>query len=301
MITYEILEDNIKFIKKGDGIVKIGFILRLTTTNAPVAYHFHNFKYDNEWTIPYFDYTGCGIVTVHETENMKELFRVIIPEHFNVKSKSQNIIAIGLNKTGTSSLNKDLVELGYSLFPEPIGHQFLFPDICRNDYHSTLSSIENPRYNLYQDLPTSLPNVYKEIYKYRPDDIYILTIRENEDKFVSSCLKFYEHHFKINDFKMFNHSQKFHYNYYYVDNITLYNLHYTFFNLWGINNTDNLEQKLKEVYNKHNNDVIEFFKTKPNSNFIVIDVSKKGELKKLTNWLNIKNDKQDFSWENKSK
>jgi hypothetical protein len=52
MITYEILENNIKFIKKGDGIVKIGFILRLTTTNAPVAYHFHNFKYDNEWTIP---------------------------------------------------------------------------------------------------------------------------------------------------------------------------------------------------------------------------------------------------------
>lgn len=301
MITYEILNDGIKFINLGNKPIKIGFILRLLTTNAPVQYHFHNFKYQNEWTIPYFDYTGCGIITVHETEHMTEIFRVIIPKEFSKKSKSQNILAIGLNKTGTSSLNKDLVNLGYKLFPESIGHQYLFPDVYRGDIHSTISSLENPRYNLHQDLPTSLPNLYKEIFKFRPDDVYILTIRESEDKFVSSCLKFYEQYFKIGDINKFNHEQKYHYNYYYVDNITLYGLHYGFFETWGIKNTTNLEQKLKDVYNKHNDDVIKFFEKEKKSNFIIIDVSKKGELKKLTNWLGIENDKQDFSWENKSK
>jgi hypothetical protein len=163
MITYEILDDDIKFINLGKEPVRIGMILRLLTTNAPVQCHFHNFEYQNEWTIPYFDYTGCGIITVHEAESSREIFRVMIPREFSKKSKGKNVIAIGLNKTGTTSLNRDLVNLGYNLFPELIGHQYLFPDVYRGDFHSTISSIENPRYNLHQDLPTSLPNVYKKI------------------------------------------------------------------------------------------------------------------------------------------
>jgi len=301
MITYKILDDGIKFINLGTEPVRIGMILRLLTTNAPVQCHFHNFKHQNEWTIPYFDYTGCGIITVHEAESSREIFRVVIPREFSKKPKGQNVIAIGLNKTGTSSLNKDLVNLGYNLFPELIGHQYLFPDVYRGDFHSTISSIENPRYNFHQDLPTSLPNVYKKIFKHRPDDIYVLTVRESEDKFVSSCLKFYDHYFKIGEISKFDHSQEVHHNYFYIDNITLCGLPYGFFELWGIKNTKNLEQKLKDVYNKHNEDVIKFFERERGSNFIVIDVSKVGELKKLTNWLGIKNDKQDFSWENKSK
>jgi hypothetical protein len=46
---------------------------------------------------------------------------------------------------------------------------------------------------------------------------------------------------------------------------------------------------------------IKFFREKNFSNFVVIDMSRKDELKRFTNWLGIKNNKQDFSWENKSK
>jgi hypothetical protein len=157
MITYEILDDRIKFINLGTEPIKIGMILRLLTTNAPVQYHFHNFKYQNEWTIPYFDYTGCGIVTVHEAESTREIFRVMIPKNLTNKSKGNNIICIGLNKTGTSSLTKDVVDLGYKHCPERIAHQFIFPDVYQKDFNSTFSLINNPRYNFFEDVPFSLP------------------------------------------------------------------------------------------------------------------------------------------------
>jgi hypothetical protein len=89
MITYEILNDGIKFINLGTEPIKIGMILRLLTTNAPVQYHFHNFRYQNEWTIPYFDYTGCGIITVHEAESTKEIFRIMVPREFSKNRKAR--------------------------------------------------------------------------------------------------------------------------------------------------------------------------------------------------------------------
>jgi hypothetical protein len=46
---------------------------------------------------------------------------------------------------------------------------------------------------------------------------------------------------------------------------------------------------------------LNFSEKKNFSNFVVIDMSRKDESKRFTNWLGIKNNKQDFSWENKSK
>jgi len=310
LISYEILDDNIKFINLTDRNIKIGLILRLQGTNSPVANYFHEFKHKGEWILPFFNYNGCGVISVHENlykheetglPVMRELLRVIIPKHLTNRSNKQNLICVGLNKTGTSSLSKDIVELGYSMCPENISHQFAFPDVYHNDYHTTMSLLNNPRFNFYEDLPFSLPNVYREIYKNRTEDLYVLTIRNSVDEFVESAIKFYNNYLIHQDTKKFSHKQYYHHNYYYVDNINLCGLYYGFFELWGINNTQNIEQKLKDVYNKHNDDVIGFFDKKTNSNFMVINVSKKGELKKLTNWLGVENDKQDFSWENKSK
>jgi hypothetical protein len=310
MITYEILEDNIKFTNLTEKKIKIGFILRLRGTNAAVANYFHTFSSKNEWVIPHFDYTGCSLISVHENlykdeetglPIMRELFRVMIPQKFTKRGKTENIICVGLNKSGTSSFTKDVSELGYNLCPEKIAHQYAFPDVYQNDFNSMISLLNNPRYNLFEDVPFSLPKIYKEIYKNRPNDLYVLTIRNSVDNFIDSVLNYYEPYLSHKHINNFSHKQFFHHNYYFVDNIRLYGLHYSFFELWGLENTNNIKQKLKDLYNKHNDDVINFFESKNSSNFMVIDVSKKGELKKLTNWLNIKNNKQDFSWENKSK
>lgn len=309
LITYEILEDNIKITNISDRNIKIGLILRLQGNNAPISNYFHEFKYKGEWMIPFFDYTGCGILSVHENlykheetglPVMRELLRIIIPKHFTNKSDKQNVICIGLNKTGTSSFTKDMLDLGYSLCPENISHQYAFPDAYHENFNSTMSLLDNPRFNLYEDLPFSLPNAYKKIYEKRPNDLYVLTLRNSVDDFVESVKNYYHKYFINENINNFNHRQYYHHNYFYVDNINLCGLHYAFFESWGIQNTDNLENKLKSVYNKHKEDVINFFDSKNNKNFIVIDVSQKSELKKLTNWLNIKNDKSDFSWENKN-
>jgi hypothetical protein len=67
---------------------------------------------------------------------------------------------------------------------------------------------------------------------------------------------------------------------------------------WDIKHTDNLQQSLIEVYENHKEECFYFFKNK--SNFFVVEIEKKGELKKLTDWLDIQNQDLDFPWINKN-
>lgn len=310
IITYEVLDDGIKFINLTNRVITIGLVLRLQGTNVPVSNFFHEFKYEGEWMVPFFDYTGCSLISVHEIlytheetnlPIMRELLRVVLPKHLTHKSNKQNLICIGLNKTGTSSFTNDMVLLEYKLCPENISHQYAFPDVYHKDYNSTISLVSNPRFNLYEDLPFSLPNVYKKIYEERENDIYVLTLRNSVDDFIESVKSYYHRYLSTGNINKLNHKHYYHYNYNHTDNINLCGLHYAFFDLWGLQNTNNIETKLKDLYNKHNDDVINFFNKKNDKNFITIDVSKKNELKRLTNWLDINNEKMDFSWENKNK
>jgi len=299
-IGYEILKDGFRFFSLTDEEIEVGFIQRLITSNAPIGYHFYTFKQKGEWCIPYFDYTGCGIVTAHHVPSMREFFRVIVPNTFSQKSEKQNIISLGLNKTGTTSLKKDLVSLGYKLYPEELSHQYVFPDAYQRDYHSTFSALDNPRYNLYQDLPYSIPKIYKKIFREEKNDIYLLTVRNSTEEFVDSFMKYYEKYFQFKSRNKFNQKTRYHFNHFYVDDITLYNLHYAFFDLWGFEDFQSLEKKVGEVYTKHIDDCVDFFESKNYKNFQIINVSQNGELKKLSSWLGIKSDKEDFSWENKT-
>jgi hypothetical protein len=299
-IGYEILDGGFRFFSLTEEEIEVGFILRLITSNAPIGYHFYTFKQKGEWCIPFFDYTGCGIVTAHHVPSMREFFRVIVPNTFSEKSEKQNLISVGLNKTGTSSLKKDLVDLGYKLYPEELSHQYVFPDVYQNHFHSTFSALDNPRYNLYQDLPYSIPNMYQNIFSENKNDIYLLTVRNSTEEFVDSFIRYYDKYFQFKDRKNLNQKTRYHYNHFYVDDITLYNLHFAFFQFWGFDNLQNLENKVRDVYNKHVDGCVNFFESRNYKNFRIVNVSQKGELKKLSDWLGLKNERQDFSWENKS-
>jgi hypothetical protein len=67
---------------------------------------------------------------------------------------------------------------------------------------------------------------------------------------------------------------------------------------WNIKHTNNLQQSLVEVYENHTQECLNFFENK--SNFFVVEIEKKSELKKLTDWLGVENQDLDFPWINKN-
>jgi hypothetical protein len=67
---------------------------------------------------------------------------------------------------------------------------------------------------------------------------------------------------------------------------------------WDIKHANNLQQSLIEVYENHREECINFFENKPN--FFVVEIEKKSELKKLSDWLGVENHDLDFPWINKN-
>jgi len=287
--------DRLKIIYNGAEPIKIG-ITPILTGGGMLGSFFFTFNCFGHWIIPDVNYKGCRHISLHDLTNGKHLFNWLLPSELSKGVDKQKIIGIGLNKTGTTSLEKDLTNFGYNFPPTIHGSINIISDVYHGDYSSMYSALQNPRFDAYQDVPYSLPKVYKKIYKIRPDDLYVLTVRDNVDIWIESVINF---HGKIIKSKNINGNNDI-FQYIHGFQQTNYsNFDVPLFKLWGLKHFENLEKKLKEVYHKHNESVINFFEKKYSKNFIVIDVSKKGELKKLTDWIGIDNQKTDFSWENK--
>ena len=298
MLSFQILDKAIKFSNNTSSIVKVSIAIRLKGSLYPVFSVSREFK-SGEWWVPSFDYTGCSVVSVYDTNTSIELQRIVLPKHFYDSIDKQNVICVGLNKSGTTSFSSGLQSLGYSLYPEPVGHNTLLPDVYHRTYGSTLSALENERYNLYQDMPFSLPEFYKEIYKMRPNDIYVLTVRDSVEQFVDTCLNFYKKQFSYGDISNFDEKIFYRFTNSNVVTIHLDNLYYSQFDLWGIKSFDNIEKKLIDVYNKHVDDVVDFFDGNNIKNFKIVNVSKENELENVAKWLGRKTDEKNFPWLNK--
>lgn len=296
LFTFELtIDKRLKITYNGSDPKTIGLTLVLRN-GEKLHSHVHTFFCKNHWFEPGFDYKGCTHLQFFDIKNQKELFNWLLPSELTQGVDKQKIIGVGLNKTGTTSFEHDLQNFGYDFPPTSHGALKILGDVFHGDYYSMYSALNNPRFTAFQDIPYSLPNVYKKIYENRPNDLYVLTVRQNVDKWVNSVLNYYEWIIRGKNINgnndMYDYISGF-------EKTTYSNFNVPIFKIWGLKNLNNLEVNLRDVYNQHNNNVVDFFEKNNPKNFILIDVSKKGELQKLTNWLGIKNKKQDFTWENR--
>lgn len=298
LFKFDIVGDKYKITYLGKPPIYINFSVKLKGLSVPVQTIRHEYQTKGEWFIPSIDYTGCAILEVRNYETKQYLFDKVINPVVSKKRKEQNIICIGLNKTGTSSFSESLQKLGYRLSPEGLNFMTCAQDVLFDDLNSTFSILENERYNLYEDMPYSFPLLYEKIYERRPEDVFVLTVRNDVETWIKSVINFYpllqnktEKEWEDKSYMRYVWSNE-------KDDILLNN-QFPLFDAWGIKDTTNLESKLREIYNTHNRSAIEFFSRKK-SNFIVIDVSKKNELKRLSNWLGIETNQNDFDWVNKN-
>lgn len=289
VFKFEIVDNKYKIYFYGDGPLSVLISTKLIGINNIYDTKRHTFEAKGTWFIPNLDYRGCSFISFKNADDDSCLFDKIIDKKLSKTSKGQNVICIGLNKTGTSSFTLALENIGYKLFPEDQQFQFVSPDVYHGDYGKLFSALDNPNFNLFNDIPFSSPKVYEKIYHHRPNDIFILTVRESSDKWVKSVIKFYKGILSKKSYieTTFTNSNK----RFLIDYLT------PMYDSWKLKNNFELEIQLKETYDKHYNECLKFFCNKPN--FFVVEIEKKGELKKLLEWLNIDSDELDFPWVNK--
>jgi hypothetical protein len=296
LFSFQVVNNKYKITYWGENPLEVNISTKLIGLDSIHHTVKYTFKHSGIWFIPNLDYRGCSYISISLVENNLVLFDKLIEKKLSLTAKGQNIICVGLNKTGTTSFTNALENLGYKKFSENQQFQFISPAVYHNDYGKIFSALNNPQYNLFNDKPFSFPKIFKKIFSHRPNDIYVLTVRSSSEKWAESVMNFYN--FKSFD-NLKNPSHYVHTKF--TDNSErfLLDLLIPMIESWNVKTSKDLKTSLVQVYEKHQNECLNFFQDKPN--FYIVEIEKKGELKKFTDWLNIKNEELNFPWINKTK
>ena len=178
--------------------------------------------------------------------------------------KNQFVICVGFHKTGTSSLGAALSILNYRV--KGITYRPLIP-ILNGNYDKVLRIIRN--YDAVQDAPWF--KIYKELDELIPNTKFILTIRDEESWYNSAIKQF-------GDLKSAQHE----WIYGRGKGLLRYN-----------------KKNAIDVYRKHNYDVKDYFKDRPDD-LLVLDFTEGHEWEKLCSFLNESIPEVSFPHSNKS-
>lgn len=198
------------------------------------------------------------------------------------------IFCIGFNKTGTTSLRNYFHSEGFSSGDQQAFEHNLNSYRFKN-YSTFIEMIKNDFWgsNLFQDIPFSLPNFYKELYKEFPNAYYILTTRNSAEEWYNSLINW-----NLERFRQIHKP----YDSFYVHRGWVVGL---LTDCYGAPKYDPYNKEiLIEVYNKHNQEVKEFFKGK--SNFIELNLAQEKDTSRLGKFLGIQFKNKDFPHSNKT-
>ncbi len=147
--------------------------------------------------------------------------------------KKNKIIGIGFHKTGTTTLGNALKILGYKV--KGVTPRMIIP-VVSGKTHKALNYAE--KYDALEDVPWCI--LYKELYRRFPESKFILTIRDEESWFKSAKKQFGNYIRPQNEW------------------------------IYGRGNGLFKDKELAITrYRKHNKDVTEYFKDKPNKLLIM--------------------------------
>jgi hypothetical protein len=106
----------------------------------------------------------------------------------SIKSKKK-VFCIGLNKTGTSSLNHFMEKNGFKCSNQAQG-ELLIDDYAQSNWEPILNFCETAQF--FQDLPFSAPRIAQILLKEYPEAKFILTLRESPEVWYESLVSFHK-------------------------------------------------------------------------------------------------------------
>lgn len=208
-----------------------------------------------------------------------------------LKRSKPKVFCIGLNKTGTTTLEKVLKGFGYKLGNQVKG-EYLLDAWIERDFNQITKFCKTAE--AFQDIPFSLPYTYQFLDAHFRDSKFILSVRDSSEQWYDSITKFHsklwannERIPNANDLKQAKYRYK----------GFAYKFNQAVFHTPEDNPYD--KQILMDFYNTYNTQVIDYFRTHP-ERLLIINVSKSSDYAKLCSFLNQPINAQDFPWENKT-
>lgn len=201
------------------------------------------------------------------------------------------IFGIGANKTGTTSLNKAMKDLGFIVGNQRRG-ELLLEDWAQRDFSKIIKLCYTAEF--FQDVPFSLPYTFVALDQQFKNSKFILTERDSAEQWYNSISKF--------------HAKKWGENGRIPTQEDLENAPYIYKGrAWRSNrlvfetpaNDPYQKETMCQFYTNYNKSVKEYFRFRPND-LLVLNVSKKGAYRELCDFLNIETTRNEFPWENKT-
>lgn len=208
-----------------------------------------------------------------------------------LNNQKQKVFGIGRNKTGTTSLTKAMKELGYKVGIQR-NSELMVDDWLIKDFRKLIKYCKTA--DFFQDIPFSFNYTFIILDQAFSGSKFILTVRDSAEDWYNSTINFHSKIFgngnvppTIEDIKNADYIHK---GYFYK----------LFMKVGNVSENDPYNKELLiENYNRHTYMVTEYFKYRPDD-LLVLNVGKKGAYTKLCDFLDIKTDKTEFPWENKT-
>jgi hypothetical protein len=207
---------------------------------------------------------------------------------------SEKVFCIGLNKTGTTSVEHVLYDFGYHLGNYGIA-VMLMSDWYKGDFERLIQYCRTAQ--AFQDIPFSLPKTYQYLDEAFSGAKFILTVRDSEDQWYKSLTRYHTKRYSSDknrfpteeDLKEFSD-----YPYYgFVLDIMKTVFNYPTVDLYDY-------QHYTELYLQHNHDVMQYFHERSNK-LLVLNVSQPNAYQQLASFLNVKiPENAAFPWKNKT-
>ena len=202
---------------------------------------------------------------------------------------AEKVFCIGLVKTGTTSLERALRDLGYRMGNQRQG-EALLPAYAARNFRPIVEFCLTA--DAFQDAPFSFPYTYFALDQNFPNAKFILSVRDDADQWYRSLIRYHGHLFADGRIPV-------------KDDLIRSTYSYPGF-VWESFQVllnppeDDAYHKptLVSYYERHNADVRDYFRRK--SNFLEINVSDKGAYSRLCEFLGKAPVAEDFPWLNAS-
>lgn len=199
----------------------------------------------------------------------------------------RKVFVIGFNKTGTTSIQSALKELGYILGDQASAERLL-KDVMQNNYEQLLDYCNEGE--AFQDVPFSIPGIYKVLDSNFKGSKFILSVRNDSEQWFSSLVNFHK--------KVWTNGKELN-----EENINkaraVYKNYGSDFNKCVFGDVSYDPCKYKKVYEDHIEAAKEYFKGRTDD-FLVLNTSDKLAYRKMTDFLDKKPKRDTFEWKNKT-
>jgi hypothetical protein len=201
----------------------------------------------------------------------------------------EKIFCIGCNKTGTTSLERALKELGYSM-----GNQAQGEWLAKNYLNADFESIQEfcLSADAFQDVPFSLPGTYVHLDRVFTRAKFILTVRDSADQWYESLIRAHSNFVAAGNLPT-------------TEDLKACEYRYPGY-MWDVQcrviaadeNEPYDKEALVRFYNTHNESVRNHFKN--TDKLLEINVSQPGAYQRMCQFLGINSPNEDFPWLNRT-